>query len=109
MVEYKKIECLCGEMIHTSVGGTWIDKQWLCGKCLTKMATKAMRLEKRLEREIKRLDVELVNVKRERQTVLRQNVVSRLEGERSGLKLALMACILEMEDRTADPKTKKGL
>lgn len=98
MVEYKKVECLCGGMIHTRIGGTWIDDQWLCGECLTKMATKAMRLEKRLGREIERceiekLDVELGNVKGVKQTVLRQNVISRLEGERSGLKFALVALL----------------
>ncbi len=91
MVESKSSNCLCGEMLqlHASVGGTWIDDQWFCGECLTKMATKTIKLEERLGREIKRLGIELDDVKRARQTVLRQNVVARLIGERSGLKFVL--------------------
>ncbi len=89
MSESTKILCLCGKTLRASVGMVWVDKQWHCADCLTKMATKVMRLEKKLRREIERLTAEIGDVKRARQTVLRQNVVARLIGERSGLKFVL--------------------
>ena len=87
MIESRKIKCLCGKTLRASVGGSWVNEQWLCGECLVKFATRTMKLEERLRHDVKVIDVKL---KIEcGKMALDQITIAYSEGKRDGLKFVL--------------------
>jgi len=94
MVEYKKVECLCGEMIHTSVWGTWVDDQWFCGECLVKAVSKNKKTITKIEEEIIGIEESLLITQNNGTRNLREHenkikLVGFGKGELRGLRFAL--------------------